>query len=198
MKYLILGNSLTYGPRVRVANTVSIPGLNWEGAQKYLLDNRGSLHNTYVYVVVGPVRFTSMHQSRKEVAFLEPQNSVHQIFHVFYTELKHLNIRPVICTIYPMIFSVYNRLKATHPIMTSFYTEWNDKIKRYCVVENREICYFNKKWGNQTPYLHRRLFHRHNLMYALRATLLTDGLHPQAVIKSEWAREIRRLIKNTQ
>ena len=56
-------HSKSNGLRVRGTNTV-----NWEGARKYLLDNRGSLHNTYtgMCIVLGLVRFTSMRQLRKE------------------------------------------------------------------------------------------------------------------------------------
>ena len=148
MRFLILINSITSNLRVTRATTETIPGLDWQGAQNYLLANRETLRNTVLYVIVGPVRFTSLHQTRREVAFVEPRKSVHQLFSVFYTEHKAYNIRPVIATIYPMLFTVYNQLRARRPIMTASYREWNDKIKRYCVVESREIIDFNKKWGN--------------------------------------------------
>ena len=198
MRVLILGNSITSNLNVTGATTKTIPGLDWQGAQNYLLENRETLRNTFVYVIVGPVRFTSLHRTRREVAFVEPRKSVHQLFSVFYTEHKAYNIRPVIATIFPMSFTVYNRLKARRPIMTAFYREWDDKIRRYCVVENREIIYFNEKWGNQTPFIHRRLFHRHNQIYTFRAKHLYDGLHPKPVIRCEWARELRRVVRYLQ
>ena len=196
MKFFILGNSITYNLHVRGARTISISGLDWQGAKNYIMENRESMKNSFVYIVVGPVRFTSMHHSRKEVALVKPTQSVRTMFTPFYTEFKSYNIRPIIATLYPMIFTEYNRKKARRPIMTAFYKEWDDLIRRYVVVENRDIIEFNKKWHNQTPYLHRRVYHRQNGYSALRANLLTDGLHPKHVVKNEWARELRRVIKN--
>ena len=92
MRFLILGNSITSNLRVTGATTETIPGLDWQGAQNYLLANRETLRNTVLYVIVGPVRFTSLHQTRREVAFVEPRKSVHQLFSVFYTEHRAYNI----------------------------------------------------------------------------------------------------------
>ena len=142
MRFLILRNSITSNLRVTRATTETIPGLDWQGAQNYLQEK---LRNTFVHVIVGAVPFTSLRQTKREVAFVEPRKSVHQLFPVFYTEHKAYNIRPVIATIYPMLFTVYNQLRARRLIMTAFYREWKDKIKPYCVVENREIIYFNEK-----------------------------------------------------
>ena len=196
MKFLILGNSITYNLHVQGATTVSIPGLDWKGARKYILENQDSMKNTIVFIIVGPVRFTSLHKNRKEVAFVEPKYSVHRLFSTFYTNRKDLNIKPIISTLYPMQFTLYNRMKARRPIMGAFYREWEDKIKRFCVVENRTITEFNEKHHNQTPFLHRRLFHRHNQSYSFRVKHTTDGLHPKPVIVSEWARELRKIIRS--
>ena len=78
----------------------------------------------------------------------------------------------------------------------SFYKEWDDLISRYLVVENRDTIDFNEKWHNHKHYLHRRVYHRQNGYYAIRKNLLTDGLHTTPVVKNEWARELRRVIKN--
>ena len=98
MKFLILGNSITYNLHVQGATTVSIPGLDWKGARKYILENQDSMKNTIVFIIVGPVRFTSLHKNRKEVAFVEPKYSVHRLFSTFYTNRKDLNIKPIIST----------------------------------------------------------------------------------------------------
>jgi hypothetical protein len=195
MKSVILGNSIV--SRVNVSNirTVAIPGLDWERAQKWMIENRADLRDTYVYVMIGPVRFTRVHKSRKEVVFVEPPYTVNDLFKFFYTELKAMNIKPVICPLYPIDFTICNEKKAKNPIMTSFYKEWNEKIKRYVIVENRSINYFNEEHGVLIPQLSRRILHRHHQRYSFRANLLTDGLHPKPVIISEWAREFAKTVR---
>lgn len=195
MKFVLLGNSITYNMEIGGCETVSIPGLDWCGAKQHILDNLEMFRDSHVFIVVGPVRFTSLHRSRKEVAFVEPKQTVHEIFSSFFSDDRNFNIIPIIATVYPMSFSVYNEKKAVRPIMTSFYKEWDDKIRRYCVIENRNIVHFNERNGYMTPFIHRRLFHRHNTNYTFRLHHATDGLHPRSSIKSEWARIIRKIVK---
>lgn len=146
--------------------------------------------------MVGPVRFTSLHKSRKKLAFVKPKKQVHEIFSCFFSDHRNFNIIPIIGTVYPISFSVYNEKKAVSLMMTSFYKEWDDKIRRFCVIENRNIVHFNERNGNMTPFIHRRLFHRHITRYTFHLRHVTDGLHPRSSIKSEWARKIWKIVKD--
>lgn len=194
MHSIVLGNSITRGMTVVGCRVVTIPGLDWKGANKYMLEHREELWNTVVYILIGPTRFTRRTSERKEVVLSKPVDTIPQMFRTYYTSHSHLHIRPVLCTIYPMNFQTYNEKQTRRPIMRGFYDEWNREIRGMTVIENRSICAFNEQNGYKTPYIHRRIFHRHGQRYSFREHLLTDGLHPKSVIRSEWAREIKKCI----
>lgn len=195
MQFAILGNSIVRGVRVTGVTTYSINGLDWEGSVKYMISHRADFFNKIVFVVVGPLRFTTLHKSRNEVVFKDTKlASISQIFTPFYKELVWLRIRVIICPTFPMDFRVYNSLKCEHPIMTAFHDKWNSTICGHVVVENRAIYQFNRNNGFKTPLIHTRLYHRRHGKYYLRLNFLRDGLHVTDKIIEDWNVEFSRRI----
>jgi hypothetical protein len=193
--FIVLGNSLVRRLTIPDVEVISINGLDWEGARKYMIDNRRLFIDKHVYILVGPLRFTSLHRSRREVAFCGHNlHTVHQLFAPFYNELSFLHISPVVCPLFPMNFTMYNGLTARRPIMTSFYNDWNAKIRGHVATENRHIMRFNTKYNVLAPCLNNRIFHRKKQHYAFRDRYLRDGLHVTQQILDEWAVEFQRVI----
>lgn len=198
MKFIILGNSLVRGLIVPDTETISINGLDWERSVKHMVDNREKFRDAIVYIVIGPLRFTTMHTSRKEVVFNDNHlSTIKQLFAPFFSNLKFLHISPVICPLFPMSFYRYNscREQCSHPIMMGFYKEWEKKLEGHIVLENREVFKFNRKRGYLTPTIHRRIFHRKKGHYVFRINCTRDGVHVKTDIKNEWAREFERIIR---
>ena len=66
----ILGNSVIRGMSIDGVEVISVSGLNFEQSVKYLVDNRQKFYNVHVFIMIGPLRFTSKHESRGEVVLL--------------------------------------------------------------------------------------------------------------------------------
>lgn len=197
MKAIILGNSLVRDFRFQDIKVISISGLNWEKAMLTMMDRRVEFKGATVYIVVGPLRFTSMHRSRGEVAFIDKQTStVTQIFQPLFTELKFLHITPIICPVFPMDFEQYNTNRCREPIMSSFYQEWNARIIGHSVIENRSILEFNERHGKKggVPMIHNALFKRKINNWTFKVNRTTDGLHLTVEAKEIWAKEFLRII----
>lgn len=195
MDFVILGNSLVRHLSIPNVEVTAISSLDWEKATHYLMRHRERFAQKYVFIVVGPLRFTSMHQSRREVAFSSNNNStVHQIFAPFYNELSFLNIFPIICPLFPMNFKTYNGNTCQAPICQGFYEEWNKILRGHIVVENRHIYRFNCKYENNTPHLHTLIYHRRKHHYVFRENLLSDGLHVTEEVLTHWKSEFQRVI----
>lgn len=194
MHFTILGNSLVRNLVIPNVEVVCINGLNWDSAVEYMMEHRYKLREHYVFIVVGPVRFTSLHKSRREVVFRDTNiGTITEIFAPFYSDLSFLKLYPVPCPIFPMNFVVYNQ-RCARPIMTSFYEQWNRDIRGHVVVENRAIYQFNTRYGLNTPHLQRNIFRRKNGYYQFKQEYLKDGLHVKNIIIRQWRVEFERVM----
>jgi hypothetical protein len=197
MNSCLLGSSVVRNIQIRNCTVTCVPGLDWEGARERLLQNKEEYRDTQVYILIGPTRFTRK-TVRGEVAIRRPDNTVDSLFAIFYNApLSVFNINPIICTIYPPDLKRYNE-RARRPILKAFYDEWNAEIIAKTIVENRSICAFNADNGFKTPYIHRRLVHRHGRRWSVRTHLLSDGVHPKHSVQSEWAREITKSLRDNR
>ena len=195
MKYVVLGNSLVRHLVIPDVEIISISGMDWEVSVKFLTEQRHRFVNSRVFILIGPLRFTAMHKSRKEVAFKSTNlSTVQQLFAPFFNELKFLNITPIICPLFPMDFAEYNSRICRKGILQSFYEEWNKELRGHIVVENQKIYRFNNNNGLPTPYVHSRLFHRSRGHYRFRPHLLKDGLHVKMIVVDEWRKEFLRVM----
>lgn len=204
MRSYVIGNSLVRGVDSSRWTTICLPGADWKEMLEYVSDNLGFLSNSYIYLHVGPVRFTHLHrtQNRREVALISRPVNIHAVFEPFRARLEHHNITPIVCPIYPIDFKRYNDHIAAdsrqrgldrRQILTSFYDEWSLRSQQMAEEENRDIIAFNRSHDMCTPFLHRQIFTRRRGRYAFRSHKLTDGLHPTPSIREEWVRELRRI-----
>lgn len=165
----------------------------------YVIRRKEMFNDAFIYIHVGPVRFTRMHRtSRRREVQLITQNArtLEQIFQRWETELLHYNIIPIICTLYPMEFKIFNNYLAGNngrQILRGFYQENNRRIKAMVVEENRTITKFNDRLGNCTPFMHKHIFTRRRGRYHFRSWMLRDGLHPRSCVVARWIRELRRI-----
>lgn len=182
--------------------TITLPGADWQVVMSHVLRNKRRLKNSYIYIHVGPVRFTSLvrAQSRRECLFQRAEfSSVNNIFCRWDELVGRYNIIPIICPLYPMDFNVYNgslraRLGRDGVLAnTADYDSWNRRIRSEVEIENQGIIEFNERTGMCTPFLHRSIFRRRKGRFCFRPHLLRDGLHPTPATKVEWRRELSRV-----
>ena len=197
MNTFLIGNSLVRNVVHDAWSTVCLPGAGWVDIILYILRDGHRFRNSFVYILVGPVRFTELHRmhGRRECVLSDFNvGTPKSVFRPYTRRLRSLNVIPILCTIYPMDFQVYN-LNFTRPRLEfeDSYQQWTDKIKGMAVVENRLVVNFNVSRGMATPFIHRRIFHRRNRRYAFKLRYLSDGLHPVNSIVRDWIREIRRV-----
>lgn len=166
-----------------------------------MVEQRAELRGKVVYVVVGPLRFSTLHKSRRECVFTDHQlHDIKSMFQPFYNKLNYLNIKPIICPIFPMDFVQYNERMCRAPIMKAFYEEWNLTIMDKVEEENRLIFQFNDENGNRafTPCIHRRIFRkrgRKRSKYSFRSNQTKDGLHVTSDIVNDWNKQFNRVIE---
>jgi len=172
--------------------------------KKYIKSKPWEFRDSFVYIHVGPVRFTRMLRSegRREVALVVSRN--YPTPTVFWTEISDIltqySAKVVLCTLYPMDFwccnNSYARAFGTRrgrQVLKEMYSPWNDKIKGMVVVENRGIVAFNERNSFITPFVHKSVFVRRRRHYVFRSDrFLEDGIHPTSVLKDNWTRELRR------
>ena len=194
MKTFVIGNSIVRELQDSTFTTISIPGLNWTEALRFITSDWTRFRDSIIYIHIGPVRFSSLSQSgQSRQCNLErlDNSNPSDIFRPYKIRFFRNNINVVFCTIYPMDFTVYNN----HINRDVRFNRDRDtrRIRSMVVVENRLIVDFNMEYNMATPYMHRRIFTRRNHTYRFRVQLLRDGLHPTRSIVSDWAREIRRV-----
>ena len=197
MNYIILGNSLVRNLAIPNVQVISINGLDWESAISYMINHRAQMRDHYVFIVVGPLRFTSLHRSRREVVFRDTNlRTVKQLFAPFYRvqDLAFLRIYPIPFPLFPMNFVKYNS-RCARPIMRGFYPESNKEIRGHIVVENRAIYYFNTTHELNTPHLHAKIFKRTKGRYQFLEKYLRDGLHVRNSVIRQWKHEFQRVIR---
>lgn len=205
MKNFLIGNSIVRDVVGSQWETICLPGVGWKQVIDYVLDRKERFRDSFVYIHVGPVRFSRLHRAanRREAQLLTTGvGTVRSNFDRWDHRLCSLNIYPVLCTIYPMDFKAYNdHLAASLPgghgrqILTAFYAENSQLIKGMVVEENREITAFNDSHGLCTPFLHRTIFKRNRGYYRFRPRFLKDGLHPTREIVRRWVKELREIVQ---
>ncbi len=202
MNTFIVGNSIVRELQDSHGfTTISIPGLTWMSALRYVTSNIQRFSNSIVYVHIGPVRFSILSHSRSHnQCSLDRQsnNNPNDVIEPFRHRLSTNNINIVLCTIYPMDFTIYNNhisaLARVNNANLAFDSEGERRrMRSMVVVENRRILDYKIANNMTTPYMHRRIFTRRNHAYRFRVQLLRDGLHPTRQIINDWAREIRRV-----
>lgn len=197
MRTFLLGNSIVADVRDPQWTTICRPGENWEDLVHYVIRNRVRFINSFVYILIGPVRFTRLHRTRGRRECVLSDYAVGSPQSWFRLWLQHLlrdNIIPVLCTVYPLDFTIYNNsIRRERLLLEGWYQEWTQKLKSMVVVENRLIVNFNVRLGMATPFIHRRIFHRRQGGYTFRVQYLADGLHPTPQIVHEWILELRRV-----
>ena len=202
MRLVIIGNSIVRDMRDSRWELVYLPGADWDEIMEYVLRHRRHLCNSFIYVHIGPVRFTRMHstRNRREVVL---RNTIPQApWRQYGQQLAEYNIIPVLCTIYPMQFSRFNDVLALprggrygtgrrgRQIM-AFYQEWDNRIRGMVVIENRFITAFNEQQGMCAPFMYRTIFTRRRGTYAFRGDrFLRDGIHPTRHTRLQWMEEI--------
>lgn len=195
-RFMVLGNSLVRRMGVQDVEIEAIPGLDFQRAVRHLVAHRDRYRDAIVFIVIGPLRFSSILANRREAIFSNTHLcAISQLFEQFFGELSFLRITPIVCPLFPMDFQVYNESRCRRPIMTAFYPEWNVRMRGHIVVENRAIFAFNTSHRLITPNIHRRLFHRTRGHYTFRVQHTLDGLHIRQAILTEWAREFRRVMR---
>lgn len=197
MKTILIGNSLTRGLEDPMWEIVCLPGADWYDIIGYVISRKERFSNSFLYILVGPVRFTLMHKTegRRECVLKETYiGSPNSIFRGWLGRMKRCNIIPILCTVYPADFVIYNNcIKKERLLMESMYKDWNERIKGMSVVENRKIVSFNLALGMATPHIHKRIFHCRKRVYQFRKIYLRDGLHPTETICNEWKVEFKRV-----
>lgn len=160
----------------------------------YMIENRGEFLGKTVFIVIGPLRYTTLDRSRREVAFKDTRlATINQIFSPFWNDMKFLQIKPIICPLFPMNFETYNR-SCKRPLHEHFYETWNTTLLRRIIAENKKVVAFNRSNGLPTPRLHKRLFYRENGSYRFEENLLRDGLHVTKTILHDWTKEFKQFI----
>lgn len=199
MHSYLIRNSLVRNVVSRSWSTICLPGANWEDIILHVLHNANEFRNSFLYILVGPVRFTRLHRThgRKECVLNDVSvGTPKSVFRQFDRAARNLNIVPVLCTIYPLDFHDYNQhIKKQRLICQGFYEEWTEKLRGMVTVENRLIVNFNITRGMATPYIHRRIYHRSHGKYRMRKQFISDGLHPTDAITREWIGEIERTVR---
>ena len=197
MRTFLLGNSLVAELNDPQWTTICRPGADWEQLANYVLSNRVRFTDSFVYILVGPVRFTRLHRTRGRRECVLSSFAVGtplSWFRTWLQQLVPLNIIPILCTVYPLEFRSYNNaIRRERLLLQDFYNEWTEQLKGMVVVENRLIVNFNVRLGMATPFIHRRIFHRRPGGYTFRPRFLRDGLHPTQQIAQEWVTELRRV-----
>lgn len=200
MKVIVIGNSIVRGLEDPTFETICLPGTNWYGILKYVTENIIHLSNSFIYIHIGPVRFTRLHQtsSRRECALVRADmEPITVLVSSCRRKLRQHNIRIVFCTLYPMDFIQYNKhlqSKSNGRLMLQgLYHEYNIDIKEMVDEENKNIVDYNISNNMATPYCHKRIFTRRHSAYAFRNRFLYDGLHPKNIILKDWIKEIKRV-----
>ena len=199
MRAYIIGNSIVRGFHDSMFTTITIPGAGWHRLRQYILDNIEMLSNSFIYVHVGPVRFTRVHETagRREVVLDErARETTEEIWTRVRDELREVHSHLIICTLYPLDFAITNehiaRRNHTRLIMRSFYRGWGRRLRGMVVVENRRITGFSERNGMMTPFMHKNVFIRRRRHYVFRGSrFLCDGVHPTTGQLTTWLREIR-------
>lgn len=164
------------------------------------------MRDSFVYIHVGPVRFTYLVRApgRRECQlYTDNVSDVYQIFRRWRVLYSDYHIVPVVCPVYPMDFAVYNEslrsvVRRRSGVMGTLgeaanYSAWNRRLRGMVVVENRDIIDFNESHRVHTPFLHRFVFRRRHGRYVDRRDSLSDGLHPTRTTRAAWRREIARV-----
>ena len=199
MRIYIVGNSIVRGFTDNTFTTTVIPGAGWQRLKEYILNNIDQLRDGFVYVHVGPVRFTRVHQTnnRREVVLDERSTrwTPEEMWTSVRNRLREVNSHLVICTLYPIEFSEANehiaRRNNSRLIMRAFYRQWGRRLRGMVVVENRRITRFNERNGVMTPFMHKKIFLRRRRHYVFRGNrFLCDGVHPTTEQLGTWINEI--------
>lgn len=197
MKTFLIGNSIVRELQDSSFTTISVPGLTWTKALRLIRSDVERFSDSIIYIHIGPVRFSHLEQSgsHRRCSLNRFNNSnPGEIVRPFVRLLRDNNINIVICTIYPMDFTIYNRHLSSGARVNEGDNDTDTRqMRSMVVIENRLIVNFNMQNNMATPYMHRRIFTRRNHTYRFRARLLRDGLHPNRDIVRDWSREIRRV-----
>ena len=205
MKAFLVGNSICNGLEQDGWTVIALPGADWLEVGKYILDRIHTFVDSFVYIHVGPVRFTKMERGRhrREVALVRPHTR--QLVRDYWADvilaLARCRSVPVLCTLYPMDFwrcnLSYSHAYGSNPgrlVLQDSYDTWNRRIRGIVVIENRGIVDCNERNGVFTPFVHKAVFLRRRGTYVFRGDrFLEDGIHPTRYLKSEWRRELRRV-----
>lgn len=203
MKSILIGNSICNGLEQPNWTVISLPGANWETVERHIKDHLQDFQDAFVYIHVGPVRFTTMERGRRRrevVLGRSRRQSLRRFWTAVVLSLAQVGSVPVLCTLYPMDFIKCNRYYANafgsgrgHRIHQGEYGEWNERIKGMVVIENRGIVAFNERNTVVTPFLHRTVFLRRRSRYVFRSDrFLEDGIHPKPYLKNQWRRALVR------
>ena len=207
MNSYLIGNSLVRDIQGEGFTTVCLPGANWHDVYKYVRDRPDRFNYVFIYIHVGPVRFTRMHrtENRREVQLITNHGSVRCNMHEW-RSLRDRGVIPILCTLYPMNFARYNNsiavrrndnrriVREGRQILRAFYQENSVRIRSMVVQENRDIVAYNKNNNMCTPFMHNHIFTRRRRYYCFRDWLLRDGLHPTQNIIDRWCREMGRIV----
>ena len=201
MRTILLGNSLVRDmTRPRDWETISLPGIGLCGLSSWILDNLEQLRHSMIYIHVGPVVFSKrgdLGQSRQYVLDRRSLN-VEQVFSVCLNAMASNNIYPVLCTVHPMDFEVYNASLCRGHLSSAKLAEYRrmgrDMIP--IVIElNQQITEFNRRRDMATPFLHRQIMTRRRGVYSFRSRFISDGLHPRRSTAREWCEILRRVAR---
>ena len=111
MRTFLLGNSLVAELNDPQWTTICRPGADWEQLANYVLSNRVRFTDSFVYILVGPVRFTRLHRTRGRRECVLSSFAVGtplSWLRTWLQQLVPLNIIPILCTVYPLEFRSYN------------------------------------------------------------------------------------------
>jgi len=201
---ILIGNSITADLEQPSWKVITIPGANWETIKQYIMAHIDELMDAFIYVHVGPVRFTRLHRTnnRKEVALVTPRRmeTPKEIWREVIIALDQVNSMPVLCTLYPMDFDRVNyyyarsfRNRSGRQILKGFYSEWERRLRGMVVVENRGIVACNERDDVITAFLHKAVFIRRRRHYVFRSDrFLRDGIHPTPSLQQKWKDELKR------
>ena len=211
MRSFLIGNSIVRDIRGRGFTTISLSGANWNDIFDYVKDRRDYFSNSVIYIHIGPVRFTRMHRARhrREVQLLTNNLGTVESHMEKWQVLREDGIYPVLCTLYPMEFRIYNNSLAADlagrsrrrivrqgkQILEGFYDDNTRDIKGMIVEENKDIIGFNNRNDFCTPFMHNYIFTRRRRYNHFRPWLLRDGLHPSREIVRRWNNEMERIVE---